>query len=94
MCYVKCLDISFDPAKRDVTLENRGLDFADAGKVFAAEVATRADDRFDYGEDRFVTAGYLDSRMVVLVWTLRGYARHIISMRYAHGKEEIRWRRG
>ena len=27
--------ISFDPAKRDMTLAERGLDFADAEKVFA-----------------------------------------------------------
>jgi len=29
------VDISFDPAKRDQTLRSRGLDFGDAGKVFA-----------------------------------------------------------
>jgi uncharacterized protein len=29
------MDISFDPAKRDKTLAERGLDFADAGLVFA-----------------------------------------------------------
>ena len=84
------MDISFDPAKRATTLLNRGLDFADAGTVFAGEVATRPDDRQDYGEDRFITAGHLAGRLVVLVWTPRGNARHIISMRYAHAKEERR----
>ena len=29
------MEITFDPAKRDLTLKNRGLDFADAAKVFA-----------------------------------------------------------
>jgi uncharacterized protein len=87
------MDISFDPAKRAKTLEERGLDFADAGLVFMGEVATDQDIRRDYGEDRFVTAGYLNGRMVVLVWTLRDGARHVISMRYCHGREEEVWRR-
>ena len=86
------MDISFDPAKRAATLANRGLDFADAGAVFATEVFTRQDIRFDYDEDRFITAGYLGGRCVVLVWTPRGAARRIISMRYAHDDEERRWR--
>ena len=86
------MDISFDPAKRAITLENRGLDLADAGLVFAAEVFTRQDTRFEYSESRFITAGYLAGRCVVLVWTPRGDARRIISMRYAHDREEQRWR--
>jgi uncharacterized DUF497 family protein len=85
------LDISFDPAKRAATLKERRLDFVNASLVFEGEVATRPDDRFDYGEDRFITAGYLNGRMVVVVWTPRGNARHIISMRHAHAKEERSW---
>lgn len=83
--------ITFDPLKRDRTLAERGLDFAEAGKVFDGDVLTRRDDRFDYGEIRFISAGMLRGRMVVLVWTPRGDAMHIISMRHAHAKEERRW---
>jgi uncharacterized DUF497 family protein len=80
--------ITFDPAKRATTLERRGIDFAtDAKKVFAGRTATWDDDRRDYGERRLITAGYLGARMVVMVWTPRGAARHIISMRFAHDKE-------
>jgi hypothetical protein len=42
--------------------------------------------------DRFISAGYLRGRMVVIVWTLRDDARHIISMRYCHAKEKKLWR--
>jgi uncharacterized protein len=87
------VDIRFDPAKRAKTLEMRGLDFADAGQVFANEVATDRDTRRDYGEDRFITAGDLNGRMVVLVWTPRNGSRRVISMRYCDDKEEDRWRR-
>ena len=83
--------ITYDAAKRAATLEERGLDFADAATIFAGLHATLADDRKDYGEVRYITAGYLGGRLVVLVWTPRGSARRIISMRHAHAKEERRW---
>ncbi len=86
------MEISFDPEKRALTLRRRGLDFADAATVFAGRHATIADTRRDYGEERFITAGWLGSRMVVLVWTPRSGTRRIISMRYAHAKETKRWR--
>ena len=87
------MKISFDPAKRDLTLNYRGLDFARAVEVFAGRTATVVADRRDYGETRFITAGRLDDRLVVLVWTQRGEARHVISMRHCHAKEEEIWRR-
>jgi len=83
--------ITFDQAKRDLTLKHRGLDFARADEVFAGSTITVFDRRFDYGEARFITAGYLDGRMVVMVWTQRDETRHIISMRYCHAKEEKLW---
>lgn len=86
------MKISFDPTKRDKTLAERRLDFADAARVFTGRVVTREDARFAYGEKRYITAGRLDGRFVVLVWTQRGEARHIISMRYGHAKEEERYR--
>jgi uncharacterized DUF497 family protein len=39
------ITITFDPAKRDLTLKHRGLDFARAGEVFAGQTATIVDDR-------------------------------------------------
>lgn len=85
------MEITFDPRKRDETLRARGLDFADAAEVFSGLTFTAPDNRRDYGEARFVTAGYLRGRFVVMVWTERGGARYIISMRHGHGREERRW---
>jgi uncharacterized DUF497 family protein len=84
--------ITFNRDKRDLTLRERGLDFADAREVFAGRHATLPDDRKDYGELRFISAGMLGDRLVVIVWTPRGAARRIISMRHAHDKEVRRWR--
>lgn len=85
------MDLSYDPAKRATTLLHRGLDFADAGAVFAGRTVTVQDTRRDYGEDRFITAGHLAGCFVVLVWTPRDRARRIISMSFAHADEERRW---
>jgi uncharacterized DUF497 family protein len=87
------LEITFDPGKRALTLRHRGLDFARAAEVFAGLTATVVDDRRDYGETRLITAGRLDGRLVAMVWTPRGEARHVISMRHCHAEEEEIWRR-
>ena len=79
--------ITCDPAKRQRTLQERGLDLRSAKEVFSGPHFTRSDDRFDYGEPRFITVGWLDARLVVFVWTPRGTARRIISMRHCHERE-------
>ena len=85
--------ITYDPAKRDRTLRERGLDFNDADEVFAGRVYQQRDDRRDYGEARLITIGFLRGRMVVLVWTPRGGDKHVISMRKANDREKARYRR-
>ena len=79
--------ITCDPVKRQWTLEERGLDLLRAKDVFAGPHFTRTDNRQDYGEPRFITAGWLDARLVVFAWTPRGAARRIISMRHCHERE-------
>ena len=85
------MDISFDPSKRAETLRTRGLDFADAGMVFAGRTVTVQDVRLDHAEDRFITAGYPSGRCVVLVRMPRDGSRRVISMRHAHAREEAAW---
>jgi uncharacterized protein len=83
--------ITFDPAKRDWTLRQRGLDFNDASLVFEGATYDRRDDRFDYPEARFVTAGLLHGRMVIVVWTPAAGGRRVISMRKANDREKARF---
>ncbi len=82
------MKLEFDQAKRERTLVERGLDFARAAEVFAGVHLTGQDTRQSYAEDRMITVGFLDQRLVVLVWTLRGEARRIISMRKANEREK------
>jgi hypothetical protein len=67
--------ITFDRVKRAKTLAERGLNFQRAKVVFEGRHLTRIDDRRDYGEQRFITAGRLDERIVGILWTPRGRAR-------------------
>ena len=79
--------ITYNCRKRDKTLAERGLDFRRAKEVFDGAHLTREDDRIDYGELRYITVGWRDSRLVVLAWTPRGRARRVISMRKANERE-------
>ncbi len=83
--------ITFDPAKRDRSLAERGLDFQRCAEVFAGRHYTAEEERQPYGEIRFITVGPLDGRMVVIVWTSRGADRRIISMRKANDREQARY---
>jgi uncharacterized DUF497 family protein len=82
--------ITFDPAKRAKTLADRGLDFADAAKIFAGTTLEVEDTRKDYGETRMICFGYLEGRIVVVGYTPRDAGRHIFSMRKANEREQSR----
>ena len=82
------MKITFDPAKRQAALGERGLDFTDASIVFANLTITVEDTRRDYDETRFQTVGFLVDRMVMVVWTPRDEARHVISMRKCNEREK------
>ena len=85
------MKITFDPAKRDAAKADRGLDFEDAAVVFDGQTLTVEDIRQNYGEHRFQTVGFLEGRMVMVVWTPRRSARHIISMRKCNDREQARY---
>jgi uncharacterized protein len=57
---------------------------------------TFEDERFEYPEPRYITAGLLDERMVIVVWTpdaeIDGEeCRRVISMRKANAREQARY---
>jgi uncharacterized DUF497 family protein len=89
--YAISVKITNDPMKRARTLTERGLDFADAGLVFAGPVFEFEDRRADYGETRLITIGLLSGRMVVIGWTPRGDVHHVFTMRKANGRERERY---
>lgn len=82
--------ITFDPAKRDLTLDERGLDFLEAAVILDGPNFEVEDLRKPYGERRMICFGYLRGRLVVVGYTPRGAARHVFSMRKANAREESR----
>jgi uncharacterized DUF497 family protein len=84
------MKITFDLAKREKTLAERGLDFADAANIFEGVTLEVEDTRKDYGETRVICYGLLQGRMVVVGYTPRGADRHVFSMRKANEREQAR----
>jgi uncharacterized protein len=79
--------IEFDSAKNKANRAKHGVDVA-AAVDFDFETATMAvDDRQHYGEERFVALGLIGRRLHVLVYTMRGEAVRVISLRKANAKE-------
>jgi len=61
--------VFFDPAKREKTLTERGLDFAYAMTVFEGTTIEVEDSRKDYGKHRIVSYGLLAGQVVVVGYT-------------------------
>jgi uncharacterized protein len=64
--------LEWDEAKRQSNLSKHGLDFVDAGRIFDYDVWEIEDTREDYGEERIITFGLLEGRVVILIYTPRG----------------------
>jgi uncharacterized DUF497 family protein len=78
----------WDEAKRQSNLQKHGFDFIGVEQVFEGETITIPDTRFDYGEERSVTFGLLDGRVVVIAHTETDRVIRIISVRKATKYEE------
>ena len=81
---------TWDEGKRQKNLDDHGIDFADAEKVFAGYTVTAEDTREAYGEQRFLTLGLLYGEVVSVAHTPRKDDDHIISIRKAT-KHEARF---
>jgi len=82
------VEFEWDNAKQQTNLRKHRLDFADAPTVFAGATFTVEDERFDYGEDRYITLGLLGDTVVVIAHTERDDVIRVISMRKATKNEQ------
>ena len=80
--------VTWDDRKSEANRKKHGIDFTDAEAVFAGLVLTFEDDRFEYGEHRFVTVGMLNDIVVVVAHTETDEEIRIISMRRATKNEQ------
>jgi uncharacterized protein len=83
------MEFEWDESKRIANLRKHGIDFLDVPAVFDGSIVTIEDNRFDYGEDRFVTFGLLQGRIVAVVHTESEDCIRIISARKASKNEQV-----
>ena len=89
------MDVEFDPLKDETNFAKHGVSLR-AAEGFDWDTAfEREDDRFDYGEVRFVATGRIGDRLHVLVFTEGTHENAIraISLRPAE-KHEARFFHG
>jgi len=78
----------WDERKRKLNIKKHGIDFINASVIFDSYILTIEDNRFEYGEERFITFGLLMGRVVVVVHTENCTTIRIISIRRATKYEE------
>ena len=66
--------IRFDPLQRLLTLEQQGMNFLDAERVFAGRTLEFEDLRRDYREVQTAYLVLLEGRMAVIIYTHRSFA--------------------
>lgn len=81
----------WDETKRRINLQKHGLDLLRGAALLGeARLYTYPSPR--QGEARFVTVGLLQGEFVALVWTSRGAATRLISLRRARNAEKRAYR--
>jgi uncharacterized protein len=88
MDYISIVDFEWDKHKSDRCFAERGFDFAYAIWAFLdPERDVFVDERWEYGESRYILRGTIDGRLFVLVFTRRAERIRIISARKANTRE-------
>ncbi len=86
------MQFEWDDSKNERNIATHGIDFGDVEAMFGYLLLTSLDERFDYGEDRWVSIGMLGPGYAVVIWTERDAAIiRIISARRANKDERQRY---
>jgi uncharacterized protein len=85
------VDITYDPAKNERNIRERGLPFERAADFDFPTALRSIDVRRDYGETRLVALGYLDRRLHVLCFVEAAVGIRVISFRRANSRERKRY---
>ena len=87
------MEIEFDTAKEAANLAKHKISLADSVALLEGDCRVRADGRRPYGEDRMIAYGEIAGRVHVCVYTKRGEAYRIISLRRANRRETNAYRK-
>ena len=81
------VEIEFDGAKDEANIAKHGISLSAASEFEMAGAMVSADERANYGEERFIAVGQLGSRLHVLIFTVRDGKIRAISLRKANTRE-------
>ena len=81
------MEFTWSERKRAINIKEHGLDFIDSPRVFEGATFTYEDDRFSYGEQRFITLGLLAGIPVSVAHTENDHEIRVISFRKATSRE-------
>ncbi len=81
------MEISYDTAKNERNIEDRGLSFERAADFDFEAAKIWQDTRKPYPESRFVAIGYLDDRLHALIFSETERGIRVISFRKANQRE-------
>lgn len=81
----------WDEEKRIANLKRHGIDFRDVYRVFDFDRFLIEDDRYDYGERRWISFGLLFGEVIAVAHTETDEVIRIISARRAEKHEEERY---
>ncbi|MEH2058287.1 MAG: BrnT family toxin [Nostoc sp.] len=85
------MQFEWDETKNLENIRKYRIDFADVPGMFDNSMLIELDERFDYGEDRWIGIGFLGNGVAVVVWTERqNNIVRIISARRANRYERQR----
>jgi uncharacterized DUF497 family protein len=85
------VEITYDPKKSERNLRERGLGFEMVSGFDLTTAIYAIDNRKDYGEVRTRALGFIGDALYALVFTMRGSALRVISLRKANRKERNRY---
>ena len=85
---IQTMRFVWDENKRLANIKKHGIDFTDVPPMFDGDVFTIEDQRFDYGETRYITFGLLQFCVIVVAHTGENDIIRIICARKATKNEE------
>ncbi len=77
------IEFEWDEQKRLSNLQKHGIDFVRACQIFDSYTVEFEDNRYDYGEDRYIAIGETNGQILTVTYTYRGDAIRLISARKA-----------
>ena len=84
------MEFEWDENKNEKNIQKHGIAFEDAAQIFYRARIEKRSDRAD--EERYITIGEVNKRIIAVIYTLRAEKIRIISARKARKNEEKEYR--